>query len=203
LVSRESLVTIATNRYSVPVQFVGQAVTVRLYPDRIAFFHGMDRVAVHSRLFGRQQRSVIPEHFEPVFAVKPRARIMVYRDWLVNLSPCAADYISRLCQKRSTEMEAHICALYDVAQQVGRAPFLAALERAAEQHAVGAEYVRALLNHSSCLPQPSSSGCAVVPAWLGAVPPQHEVERALAQYEAYVANRQQIMAVSDGGAGCR
>ena len=48
-------------------------------------------VATHPRQFGRQARVVVPEHFEAVFARKPRARIMVYRDWLVGLSATAAD----------------------------------------------------------------------------------------------------------------
>jgi hypothetical protein len=64
LVSRESLVTIATNRYSVPAALVGQPLTARLHQSRIELFRGAEQVAVHTRHYGRHQRIVIPEHFD-------------------------------------------------------------------------------------------------------------------------------------------
>ncbi len=112
---------------------------------------------------------------------------MVYRDWLVGLSEGAAAYVSLLCQKRYAEMDAQIPALYELAQRVGRGEFLAALDLAAEQGIVGVEYLRALL----ALPVPAAQRTeigAVFPR-LRAVPSQREVERDLASYEAYVANR--------------
>jgi len=187
LVTRESLVTIATNRYSVPAHLVGQALTARLHQERIDLFQGVECVASHARHRGRHARIVVPEHFEAVFAVKPRARVMVYRDWLVGLSEGAAAYVSLLCQKRYAEMDAQIPALYELAQRVGRGEFLAALDVAAEQGIVGVEYLRALL----ALPVPAAQRTdigAVFPR-LRAVPSQREVERDLASYEAYVANR--------------
>jgi len=41
LVTRESLVTLATNRYSVPAHLVGQALTARLHQERIDLFQGV------------------------------------------------------------------------------------------------------------------------------------------------------------------
>jgi transposase len=76
-VNRESLVTIATNRYSVPADLVGCALIARLFATRIELFHGTDRVAAHPRQEGRGARVIVPEHFEPVFAHKPRAGVMV------------------------------------------------------------------------------------------------------------------------------
>ena len=194
LVTRESLVTIATNRYSVPAHLVGQALTARLHQERIDLFQGAECVASHPRHRGRHARVVVPAHFEAVFAVKPRARVMVYRDWVVGLSEGAAAYVSLLCQKRYAEMDTQITALYDLAQRVGRTEFLAALDLAAEQGSVGVEYLRALL----AAPVPSAQrtdGGTTFPR-LRAVPSQREVERDLASYEAYVANR----LPTDGGA---
>jgi transposase len=76
-VNRESLVTIATNRYWVPADLVGCALIARLFATRIELFHGTDRVAAHPRQEGRGARVIVPEHFEPVFAHKPRAGVMV------------------------------------------------------------------------------------------------------------------------------
>jgi len=196
-VSRESLVAIATNRYSVPAQLVGLVLSVRIYPARIELYHGSELVATHVRHHGRKERIVIPEHYEAVFAHKPRARVMVYRDWLVALSEAAAAYVSQLCRKRYAEMDAQILALYRLARQVARHELLAALELALEQQTVGAEYVQALL----ALPRPQpprQRACPdrAIPPLLA--PPQGVVERELALYEQYVANREQALATTGG-----
>ncbi len=201
LVTRESLVTIATNRYSVPAHLVGQALTARLHHERIDLFHGAECVASHARHRRRNARVVVPEHFEAVFAVKPRARVMVYRDWLVGLSDGAAAYVGLLCRKRYAEMDEQIPALYELAQRVGRAEFLAALDLAAEQGVVGVEYLRALLAAPVPAIQRPDAG-TVVPR-LRAVPSQREVERDLASYEAYVANRVPVPVVASRAGGQR
>lgn len=187
LVSRESLVVIATNRYSVPTRLVGQTLTARIHLDRIELFDGLERVASHARHFGRHARIVVPEHFEAVFARKPRARLMVYRDWLVGLSPEVAAYIGRVCHKYYDQMEAQILRLYALATAAGKAEFVAAVERAAEQEAIGADYVSALMRTPPPAPRALPFQTSAQAAWLEA-PPQVEVERALAHYERYVAN---------------
>lgn len=187
-VSRESLVTLATNRYSVPVALVGQLLTVRIHPTRIALYAGDTLVATHPRQLGRHQRVVIPEHYEPVFARKPRARVMTYRDWLVQLSPQAAAYVSQVCRARYAAMEHEIVTLYQLAQQVGVPTFLAAIDLAAEAQTVGAEYVQAILTQPSTRPVRAQTDPRVLLPEALAVP-QPAVTRDLADYEQYVANR--------------
>jgi hypothetical protein len=189
LVSRESLVNIATNRYSVPTRWVGQTLTARLHLNRIDLFDGMELVASHLRQWGRHSRVVVPEHFEAVFAKKPRARVMVYRDWLVGLSPAVAIYISQVCRKYYDQMETQILPLYALARKVGEAAFVAAVERASAQAAIGAEYISALVcrTPTSAPPAVRSPVTHVLTAWLEA-PAQSEVERALTDYEQYVSN---------------
>lgn len=187
LVSRESLVTIATNRYSVPVAHVGQALTARMHPERIALYQGMTLVAEHPRCFGRRQRIVNPEHFEPVFERKPRARTMVYRDWLVALGPSVAAYVQRLCQRRYQEMDQQIAGLYALAKGAGTTRLVALVEQALEQDAVGVEYLQ-----RPPLPRPLTSPR---PALRLLGPTQAEVERDLAYYEGYVANSAAAVAV--------
>lgn len=197
-VNRESLVNIATNRYSVPARLVGCALIARLYATRIELFHGTDRVAVHPRQFGRNVRVIVPEHFEPVFAHKPRARVMVYRDWLVGLSAAAADYVSHLCRKRYAEMDTQIIALYQLAQQLGGGDFLAALELALEQQTFGAEYVQAIATQRRLPASPSATPAEILTRFPAAVPQQF-VERDLQVYEQYVANRPAVGNLSVGG----
>jgi transposase len=174
-VSRESLVHLATNRYSVPMHLIGLVVTVRIHPTRIALYHGDTLVATHPRHLGRNARIVIPEHFDAIFPRKPRARVMVYRDWLVQRGPVVASYISQLCRKRYAEMEPQMIALYALAQQVGIPEFLAAIELAGDQQTFGAEYVQAILA------QPTATRPAVPPDLTRLPPalrvPQQEVDR--------------------------
>ena len=195
-VNRESLVAIATNRYSVPAHLVGLVLSARIYPERIELYHGSDLVATHVRQFTRNTRVVIPEHYEAVFAHKPRARVMVYRDWLVGLSEAAAAYVSQLCRKRYAEMDAQLLALYQLAVKVAPDELLAALNLALEQQTFGAEYVQALL----AAPRTQPPGLALSEYSLSPplVVPQRMVERELALYEQYVANREQVLLAMGG-----
>ena len=188
LVSRESLVTIATNRYSVPVAHVGQALTARLHPERIALYQGPTLVASHPRCHGRRQRSVDPEHYAPVFAHKPRARTMVYRDWLVALDPGVATYVQRLCRRRYQERDRQIAGLYALARQVDRPTFCRRVAAALARDAIGVEYLQA---------PPLLAARPPVPLRVLA-PAQHAVERDLACYEAYVANGPALLAEGAG-----
>ena len=83
-------------------------------------------------------------------------------------------------------------ALYELAQDNGNADFVAALELAAEQHMYGAEYVRALLA-PPVPPAPDEAAQERVNRLLAGVPMQQNVERDLAQYERYVANRDCVL----------
>jgi transposase len=192
VVSREGLVSIETNRYSVPAHLMGRAVTARIHATRIELFADHELVATHARSKEQYARIITPAHFEAAFTSKPRARVMVYRDWLCDLAPVVNSYVRELCHKHRAEMKEQMIALYELAQEVGNADFVAALELAAEQQMYGAEYVRAIVSMPTASAPPSSAETSVM-AHLSSLPAQHEVERDLAQYERYVANRDQVL----------
>jgi transposase len=192
VVSREGLVAIETNRYSVPAHLMGRAVTARIHATRIEVFADHELVATHARSKEQHARIVNPAHFEAAFSTKPRVRVMVYRDWLCDLAPVVNSYVWELCHKRRAEMKEQMIALYELAQEVGNADFVAAMELAAEQQMYGAEYVRAIVSMPTAS-APLSAAETSVMARLSSLPAQHEVERDLAQYERYVANRDQVL----------
>lgn len=196
VVSREGLVSIETNRYSVPAHLLGRALTARIHVKRIELFADGERVATHGRHPGRHARIIDPAHFEAAFASKPRGRVMVYRDWLCGLAPTVSRYVAELCHKRRDDMSQQIPALYDLAQEVERADFVTALELAAEQQMYGAEYVRAIVALPTA-PPPASSVVQTAPV-LSLLPTQQDIERDLAHYEQYVANRD-VLAGAMGG----
>jgi len=191
VVSREGLVAIETNRYSVPAHLIGRALSARIHVKRIDLFVDHELVASHARSQESHTRIVNPAHFEAAFSTKPRARVMVYRDWLCDLAPAVNVYVRELCHKRRAEMKEQMLALYELAQEVGNADFVAALELAAEQHMYGAEYVRAIVTMPvACAPSGTTE--LQMSALLPREPTQQEVERDLAHYEHYVANREQL-----------
>ena len=50
VVSREGLVAMETNRYSVPAHLMGRVLTARIHTSRIEVFADQERVATHGRL---------------------------------------------------------------------------------------------------------------------------------------------------------
>jgi hypothetical protein len=187
VVSREGLVAIETNRYSVPAHLMGRALSARIHVSRIEVFADQEVVATHARRPPENARVIDPTHFEATFAGKPRGRVMVYRDWLCSLSPTVMSYVHEISHKRRSEMKPQMIALYDLAQEIGKADFLVALELAAEQQMYGAEYLRAIVT----LPSVSTPHATSDPLGFSG-PSQPEVERDLAQYERYVANRDSV-----------
>ena len=119
------------------------------------------------------------------------------RDWLVGFSTAVAGYVAELCRRRYGELEPQLCALYDLAQQLDRPAFQRAVEQALAQQAIGAEYVRALAAPGPVAHRPHPA--ALAPAG-HAGPSQREVERELAHYERYVANRAAVAGAATGGA---
>ena len=89
-------------------------------------------------------------------------------------------------------MKEQLIALYELAQDSGLADFVAALELAAEQQMYGAEDVRAILA-PPVPPAPDEAAHVRVNRLLSDVPTQQDVERDLAQYERYVANRDRVL----------
>jgi hypothetical protein len=77
----ESLISIDSNRYSVPVGHAETALVARTRERFVDFYAGDILVARHERRGRKSFRPIQqPEHFEPVLEKKPRARVMLYRD---------------------------------------------------------------------------------------------------------------------------
>jgi len=72
-VSAYSLVQVGTNFYSVPVYYVHQVVTVKLYSEQVKVYEREGCIATHPRLYGRQQTSFQLEHYLPLLERKTRA----------------------------------------------------------------------------------------------------------------------------------
>lgn len=180
----DCFIHIDANRYSIPVGYAERPLTARLRSRVIDFYDGEKLVAHWERRIGKQKRPCInPDHFEPVFEDKPRARVMLYRDHLVGQDRSIHAYVSELCWRfRREGYGANILELYQLWKTHGTEQLGVACALASEHGAYGVEYISALLQQPR-----SSSRCAVLQV-AGALP-QHEVDPSLADYEACAEGR--------------
>jgi transposase len=179
-VTSESLIGLAGNWYSVPVAHVGTTVTARLGREEVVIFQNTVEIARHRRAAdGAHRRLVDPEHFRPLFTAKPRAQVMLYRQLLLDLSPETARYITMVSHRRRERLREEILATYALLVLHGRDALGAVMAQTDARGIYGAEYLEALL--ASCAAEPGSP-----PPLLAGLPPQEEVDRALAQYEDFV-----------------
>ena len=72
-VSSTALVTAARNRYSVPCEWVGQMVSIRLYPERVVLLSQDGERVCHERLLDRGQTRYDWQHYVPLIERKPGA----------------------------------------------------------------------------------------------------------------------------------
>ncbi|HEX5501819.1 MAG TPA: IS21 family transposase [Thermomicrobiales bacterium] len=179
-VSVEALVTVRTNRYSVPVAHVGAPVTVRLHRERVRLWRDTALVADHPRApDGARRRVVDPAHFAPLFPAKPRAQAMLYRQALLELGEPAAAFMTELSRRQRARLGPEVLAVYALLEEHGVAALLAAMARAAGAGRYSAEALGALLGRARARP-------AIPPLALPGVPSQAEIDRPLSAYEALV-----------------
>lgn len=78
-----SQVVFETNRYSVPVEYVGKQLALRAYPFRVEILSLASIVATHPRGFGREQDILDPLHYLDLLAQRPGAfeHALPLRQW--------------------------------------------------------------------------------------------------------------------------
>jgi transposase len=188
-VGAEALVAVLGNQYSVPVAHVGAPVAARVHRDRVVLWRDTLALAAHARApDGAHHRGVDPAHYAPLFARKPRAQVMLYREALVQLGADARWYVSELSRRRRAQLRAEVLGVYALLEEYGAPRLLQAMAFATTRSAYGAEYLAALLAFEGDLPGWSDAPPARPPlvVALGVVgPPQDEIDRHLSLYEAY------------------
>ncbi len=74
IVAEDYLVSLATNRYSVPFGLIGQTVEVVRRDGRLEFYHQDQLVAAHVELKGKYGMQILPEHDPGAIARNLRKR---------------------------------------------------------------------------------------------------------------------------------
>lgn len=66
-VASDAVISLKTNRYSVPWQHAGQMVDIRYRDNEVHIYHKNACIAVHPRLTGRHEQSITAAHYQGLF----------------------------------------------------------------------------------------------------------------------------------------
>lgn len=169
------------NRYMIPECYVGRSLLARIRRFRIDFYDAEKLVATYDRRLRREFRPIQdPNYCEGVLRKKPRARVMMYRDHLMEQDGSVAAFITELCRRRrgTDSFGPHILEIYQLWRKHGTDELGVACAIASEHGAYAADYLIGLLRP----PKQVSRGESLV---LEGVPGQTAVDRDLAEYETY------------------
>jgi len=98
--SRQFRITVESNRYSVPAQYAGYALTAKISPDRLCVYLGDQLIARHGRRYDRFQDVEDPDHPKPLLEQRKKARDHKVFLRFLALSPRAEAYYLQLEARR-------------------------------------------------------------------------------------------------------
>jgi transposase len=147
-VSNRSWIQTGTNFYSVPVEWVGREVTVRVDAERIRVSGPGERVVEHRRLYGRHEMLLELEHYLPLLERKHRGvdRAVPVRQFIEKETPC---WKALLAELRRTLGEVNggqdFVAVLQLCSKYGVDRVQEAIARALREEFVSVETVRYFL----------------------------------------------------------
>jgi len=146
--SRQFRVTIDTNHYSVPAQLAGVGLTVKMYPDRLCFYHENKLVARHVRSYDRRKDFEHPDHPKVLLAQRKKARDQKIFMRFLTLSDKAQEYYRQLEQRRMNPFH-HIRQIVALAEIHPKEQVALAIEDAFSFAAFSCDYIANLLEQRS------------------------------------------------------
>jgi transposase len=154
--SRQFRVTLDTNHYSVPAEFAGQPLTLKIYPDRLCMYYQDKLIARHVRSYERRKDFELPDHPKALMAQRKKARDQKIFMRFLALHPDADDYYRQLQQRRMNPVH-HIRQIVALSEIYGKEPVARAIQDAFSFQAFSCEYIANLLEQRSRkLPEPGA-----------------------------------------------
>ena len=154
-----SLVTFATNRYSIPVGHAHEKLTLHAYVDRIEISAGTEMVARHRRCWERNQDILQPQHYLPLLAQRPRAfeHAKAIREWRQTW-PAIFDVAYAKLKERyePTQATRMFISILQMGETYSEKALALALEQALAYECLQASCILELLrrNHEQAPPSP-------------------------------------------------
>jgi hypothetical protein len=132
LVDIEGYIAIRTNRYSVPLEWIGRRVEVRETKDKIQIQLDARRLVTHRRIAeAEHQRVMLPEHRPPRGQRVPRPDPHPEEKAIVTAAPELADYVAGLKQRSRKIITLALRQLLRLVREYPREPLLGAVREAA------------------------------------------------------------------------
>ncbi len=149
-------VTVDTNTYSVPAEYAGAALTLKLYPDHLCLYHQDKLIARHVRCYDRHQDFEDPDHPRALLAQRRRAHDQKVLQRLLALTPKAEPFYQGLAERRLNVLH-HVRKIVALSEIYGAEQTRRAIEDALEFQAFSCEYVANLLEQRQrLLPEPGA-----------------------------------------------
>jgi transposase len=116
-----------TTKYSVPMEYVGKTVTLRIYPYRVEAWYKGAPAYIHDRPFIRGEHQYIPEHYLPLLEKRPRA-VQNAVPLKYGVLPPQLDKFRKLCSEKDKYEQ--IAKILMLASQVDDTLLLCAVDYA-------------------------------------------------------------------------
>ena len=145
-----------TNAYSVPAEYAGASLTLKLYPDHLCLYHQDRLIARHVRCYDRRRDFEHPDHPKALLAQRRRARDQKLLQRLLSLTPRAERFYQGLTERRLNVLH-HVRQIVALAEIYGADKTARAIEDALEFQAFSCEYIANLLEQRQrILPEPGA-----------------------------------------------
>lgn len=142
--SSQFRITLDTNRYSVPAEYAGRALTVKTDPERICVYAQDQLIARHIRSYERNLDFEDPDHPKALLAQRKKARDQKIFMRFIALSQKADLYYRKLAERRLNPQQ-HVRKIVALSEIYGTEPVARAIEDAFTLEAFSSEYIANLL----------------------------------------------------------
>jgi transposase len=149
-------VALDSNLYSVPSEYAGAHLSLKVYPDRLCIYHETKLIASHTRSYDRHQDIENPDHPRALLQQRRAAREQRLLMRFLKLSPKAEAYYQQLTTRRMNHRH-HIRQIVALSEIYGTDKVARAIEDAFVYQAFSCEYIANILEQRQRIaPEPGA-----------------------------------------------
>ncbi len=145
------------NYYSVPAQYAGQTVDIRITPERILIYFDKKQITSHKRSFDKNINIDDPGHFKILLEERQTAARQNFMANFLALGKNAV-IIKNELEHRPVDLTVHIRKIMTLVDMFGKDIVCEALQSAVENQVYGAEYIEYIIQlKQRCADSPSGT----------------------------------------------
>jgi transposase len=155
-VNSQFRITLDTNTYSVPAEYAGAHLTLKVYPDHLCVYDQNKLLVRHPRCYDRRQDFENPDHVKALLQQRRKASDQKLLLRLLNLTPKAEAFYQGLQERRLNVLH-HVRKIVALSEIYGADKAARAIQDALEFQAFSCEYIANLLEQRQrLLPEPGA-----------------------------------------------